>query len=310
MSAQTKAGQSPVGQSQTAPGGEARAVAAAALGSSLVGTVPYFAIGLYQAGMDVTSVLFWRYWIALAVLIPIAWYMSPSLRTEWSNAGRGLFLNALTLGALQTYTYFRAVQTVPSSVVITVFFVYPIITLALDRYIFSIPVRWPSVAAVGLIFVGALLAGWPSLSLGSADMIGLICVLATPFVYAVYIAIAYRYTRQGSPFASASAIYLGLGVAYAIAFLLFGARLPSGIGEWQSLFIIAIVGGVIQIASFAYALPRLSAGRYSIIVSLELVTVVLIGVLLLGEQLTAIQFAGIGLVAVGIVADRLVRAKR
>ena len=297
-------------QSQPGPGVEARAVAAAALGSSLVGTVPYFAIGLYQAGMDVASVLFWRYWIALAVLIPIAWWTSPGLRAEWTSAGRGLFLNGLTLGVLQTYTYFRAVQTVPSSVVITVFFVYPIITLALDRYLFSIPVRWASIAAVTLIFLGALLAGWPSLGLGDADTVGLICVLATPFVYAIYIAIAYRYTRQGSPFASASAIYLGLGTAYAIALMLFGARLPSGPGEWQSLFMIAIVGGVIQIASFAYALPRLSAGRYSIIVSLELVTVVLIGVFLLGEQLTLVQFAGIGLVAVGIIADRLVRAKR
>lgn len=298
-------------QSDPGPGVEARAVAAAALGSSLVGTVPYFAIGLYQAGMDVASVLFWRYWIALAVLIPMAWWTSPSLRAEWQRAGRGLFLNGLTLGVLQTYTYFRAVQTVPSSVVITVFFVYPIITLALDRYIFSIAVRWQSMAAVGLIFIGALLAGWPSLGFGNADTVGLICVLATPVVYAVYIAIAYRYTRQGnSPFAGASAIYLGLGTAYAIVLGIFGMRFPHGIGEWQSLFMIAIVGGVIQIASFAYALPRLSAGRYSIIVSLELVTVVLIGVLLLGEKLSAIQLVGIGLVAVGIVADRLVRAKR
>jgi drug/metabolite transporter (DMT)-like permease len=288
---------------------EARAVAAAALGSSLVGAVPYFAIGLYQAGMDVASVLFWRYWIALAVLIPIAWWTSPSLRAEWASAGRGLFLNGLTLGVAQTYTYFRAVQTVPSSVVITVFFVYPILTLALDRYLFSIPVRWPSIAAVTLIFIGALFAGWPSLGLGNADPVGIFCALATPFVYAAYIAIAYRYTRQASPFAGASAIYLGLGTAYALVLAISGMRLPAGMGEWQSLLTIALVGGVIQVASFAYALPRLSAGRYSIIVSLELVTVVLIGVLLLGEQLTLVQFVGIGLVGIGIIADRLVRAK-
>jgi drug/metabolite transporter (DMT)-like permease len=297
-------------QSEPGPGVEARAVAAAALGSSLVGTVPYFAIGLYNGGMDVASVLFWRYWIALAVLIPLAWWTSPNLRAEWKSAGRGLFLNGLTLGVIQTYTYFRAVQTVPSSVVITVFFVYPIITLALDRYLFSIPVRWSSIAAVGLIFIGAVLAGWPSLRLDGADAVGIFCVLATPVVYAAYVAVAYRYTRQGSPFAGASAIYLGLGTAYAVVLAIFGMRLPTGIGEWQSLLMIALVGGVIQVASFAYALPRLSAGRYSIIVSLELVTVVLIGVLFLGEHLSAIQFAGIGLVAVGIVADRLVRAKR
>ena len=285
-------------------------MAAAALGSSLVGTVPYFAIGLYKSGMDVSSVLFWRYWIALSVLIPLAWWTSPNLRAEWLGAGRGLFLNGITLGVAQTYTYFRAVQTVPSSVVVTVFFVYPMITLALDRYVYALHIRWQSIAAVTLIFMGALLAGWPSLGLGNADPVGLICVLATPIIFSLYVAIAYRYTRQASPFASASAIYLGLGSGYTIVALLFGASLVPASSAWPSLVAIGLVGGAIQIASFAYALPRLSAGRYSIIVSLELVTVVLIGVFLLGEKLTPVQFAGIGFVAVGIVADRLVRAAR
>ena len=285
-------------------------MAAAALGSSLVGTVPYFAIGLYKSGMDVSSVLFWRYWIALSVLIPLAWWTSPNLRAEWLGPGRGLFLNGITLGLAQTNTYFRAVQTVPSSLVVTVFFVYPMITLALDRYVYALHIRWQSIAAVTLIFTGALLAGWPSLGLGDADPVGLICVLATPIIFSLYVAIAYRYTRQASPFASASAIYLGLGTGYTIVALLFGASLVPASSAWPSLLAIGLVGGAIQIASFAYALPRLSAGRYSIIVSLELVTVVLIGVFLLGEKLSPVQFAGIGFVAVGIVADRLVRAAR
>ena len=34
-------------------------------------------------------------------------------------------------------------------------------------------------------------------------------------IYAAYIAIAYRFTRQGTPFATASFIYLGLGCAFA-----------------------------------------------------------------------------------------------
>ena len=115
--------------SEPGPGVEARAVVAAAFGAALVGTVPYFAIALYKGGMDVASLLALRYWIALAVLVPIAWWTSADLRAEWAMGGRALFLNGLTLGMAQTFTYFRAVQTLPSSVVITVFFTYPIITL-------------------------------------------------------------------------------------------------------------------------------------------------------------------------------------
>ncbi len=299
--------------SSTSPPGQGtdtRPVATAALGSVLVGTVPFFAVGLYQSGMDVASVLLGRYAIALCVLLPLAWWTSPDLKGEWMAAGRGLFLNGITLGVLQTYTYFRAVQTVPSSVVITVFFVYPILSLLLDRYVYGLQLRWQSMAAAGFILLGALFAGWPSLSLADADPVGIICVLATPVIFSAYVAIAYRYTRQASPFAGASAIYLGLGGGYLLAVAVMGLKLPGDAAGWASLLAIALIGGVIPIASFAYALPRLSAGRYSIIVSLELVTVVLIGVLLLGEKLNAIQFMGVGLVAVGIIADRLVRAKR
>jgi drug/metabolite transporter (DMT)-like permease len=285
-------------------------VAVAALGSSLVGSVPYFAIGLYNGGMDVASVLLGRYCIALLVLIPLAIWTSPGLSAEWRSAGRGLFLNGLILGVAQTYTYFRAVQTIPSSVVVTVFFVYPMIMLAIDRFIFAIPVHRSSIAAATLIFIGALFAGWPSLGFGSADAVGILCALATPFVYSAYVAIAYRYTRQASPFAGASAIYLGIGLGYALVVAFSGFKMPESVEAWRHLLAIALIGGVIPVVSFAYALPRLSGARYSIIVSLELVTVVLIGVLLLGEKLSAIQFAGIGLVAVGIIADRLVRAKR
>lgn len=285
-------------------------MAVAALGSSLVGSVPYFAIGLYNGGMDVASVLLGRYCIALLVLIPLAIWTSPGLAAEWRSAGRGLFLNGLILGVAQTYTYFRAVQTIPSSVVVTVFFVYPMIMLAIDRFIFAIPVHRSSIAAATLIFVGALFAGWPSLGLGSADVVGILCALATPFVYSAYVAIAYRYTRQASAFAGASAIYLGIGLGYALVVAFSGFKMPESVEAWRHLLAIALIGGVIPVVSFAYALPRLSGARYSIIVSLELVTVVLIGVLLLGEKLSGIQFAGIALVAVGIIADRLVRAKR
>lgn len=285
-------------------------MAVAALGSSLVGSVPYFAIGLYNGGMDVASVLLGRYCIALLVLIPLAIWTSPGLAAEWRSAGRGLFLNGLILGVAQTYTYFRAVQTIPSSVVVTVFFVYPMIMLAIDRFIFAIPVHRSSIAAATLIFIGALFAGWPSLGFGNADVVGILCALATPFVYSAYVAIAYRYTRQASPFAGASAIYLGIGLGYALVVAFSGFKMPESVEAWRHLLAIALIGGVIPVVSFAYALPRLSGARYSIIVSLELVTVVLIGVLLLGEKLSAIQFAGIGLVAVGIIADRLVRAKR
>jgi drug/metabolite transporter (DMT)-like permease len=292
-----------------ARGGEVRAVLVALLGSSLVGSVPMFATGLYRAGMDVQSLLFWRYAIALCVLWPLAIRFSSSLGQEWRLGGMALFLNALTLGMLQTYTYFRAVEGMPSSVVVTIFFTYPILTLALDRFLFGKPVATGSLAAVALVFTGALVTGWPALSFAGGDPIAVACAILTPVGFSIYIAVAYRFTLRTSALAGAAFIYSGMAVAYASIVLATGLKPPQGATGWASVLWIAIVGGALQISSFAYALPRLSAGAYSIIISMELVTVVLLGVAVLGEVLSTWQAMGIALVAAGIVADRLARAR-
>lgn len=283
------------------------AVLAAAAGSICVGTVPMLAVELYRGGMNPQSMLFWRYWIALLFLVPLALYASPGLMAEWRSAGRGLFLNAITLGALQTFTYFRAIQTLPSSVVVTIFFTYPMFAVALDQLVFGRKARWPTILAVLLIFAGVLLTGWPQLTFETSDPLGLLCAILTPVIFSIYIAIAYRFTRQSSAFAGASFIYFGLGCTFGLIVLLFGLDQPAGFDGWMRLVLVATVGGAIQIASFAYALPRLSASGYSIIVSLELVTVAILGVTMLGERLTLLQWLGVAIVVVGIIVERLLR---
>jgi drug/metabolite transporter (DMT)-like permease len=293
----------------TVQSSEWRAVLVATCASSIVGALPMFAVHLYRDGMTPESMLFWRYMLAMSLLLPLAVVTSPSLRDEWLRGGRALFLNGITLGVLQTFSYFRAVQTIPSSIVITVFFTYPAITLLIDRYIYEKTIRRGSVIAVGFVFMGAMLASWPRLSFGFGDPVGLLCMLASPLGFSAYLAVAYRFTRQTSPFAGGACIYGGLAMGYAIIALIVGLKIPASASGWMMLVAIAFVGGVLQILSFAYALPRLSSSGYSIIVSMELVAVVTFGVLLLGETLEPLQIAGIILLACAVVTDRIVRAR-
>lgn len=188
-------------------------VLAAATGSTMVGSVPMLAMGLYSRGMDPQSMLFWRYWLALSILVPLAVATSPGLASEWRSAGRGLFINGITLGVLQTFTYFRAIQTMPSSIVVTIFFTYPLFTVLIDHFLFGRKARLPTVLAVFLILIGVALTGWPHLTLHEVEPVGLACAILTPLIFSVYIAIAFRFTRQSSPFAGATFIYLGSAAA-------------------------------------------------------------------------------------------------
>lgn len=288
---------------------ELKAAAAAAIGSTCVGFSPFFVSGLQKAGLDTVSVLFMRYVIALVFLLPLALWQAGALGPEWRRGGRWLYVNGITLGAFQTYCYFHAIETVATSIVVTVFFCYPVVTLLIDRFVFKLPLAWTTVAAVAVVLMGVVATSAPGFAAARLDPTGLAFTFASALGYAIYIAIAYPRTRLVAPFAAATFIYLSMATIFGLAALSRGLTLPAEPRLWLNLLFIGTLGGAVQIAAFSYALPRLSSTGYSIIMSLELVTVVLAGVLLLGEQLTGLQQLGIALVVGGILFERLMRAR-
>ena len=285
---------------------EIKAVLAAAIGSTSVGFVPFFVTGLQEAGVDTVSTLVWRYVVALAILAPLAIWRH-NLVDEWRRGGRWLVVNALTLGTVQVYCYFKAIETLPTSVVVTIFFFYPVLTLVLDRVLFGIPVTAAAIGAVALIITGVGLISFPGLVGATLDPTGIMLSVLTAVGYAAYIAAAYPVTKTVAPLASAVFIYGSYALAFGAASLVHGFKLPPQPELWLNILFIGTLGGALQILSFSYALPRLASSGYAVIVCLELVTVVLAGVWLLGEQLSPLQCAGIGLVLCGIL---LARARR
>jgi len=286
-----------------------KAVLAAAIGSTCVGFVPYFVSGLQKTGVDTVSVLLFRYCIALVLLLPLALWRTRGLVEEWQAGGRWLFLNGVTLGAFQTYCYFKAIETIATSIVVTTFYCYPIITIVIDRYVFKLRVPWTTIAALGVVLIGVLLTSLPGFAGAAIDPAGLTYAMLTAVGYAVYIAVAYPYTRQVSALASATFIYASMATAFGAAVLYRGLQLPPEPHLWLNLIAIGTLGGALQIASFAYALPRLSSSGYAIVVCLELVTVVLVGVALLGEHLVLAQWLGVVLVLGGILIERIAKAR-
>ncbi len=287
---------------------ELQAVAAAAIGSTAVGFVPFFISGLQQAGTDTVSALALRFTVALLVLVPLAVWQTGGLGAEWRRGGRWLFLNGLILGTFQVYCYFKAVETLATSIVVTIFYVYPVIAIALDRFMFGLEVRRTTLLAVAIVIAGVALASVPGFAGAALDPTGLFFAALAPFGYAAYIAAAYPITKRVAPLASAVFIYGAYTVAFGAWALARGLRLPSEPGLWLNVLYIGTLGGAMQVASFAYALPRLSSSGYAIIVCLEFVTVVIAGVLLLGEKLLPVQWVGVGLVLGGILLERLSRA--
>lgn len=288
-------------------GSELKAVLIAVVSSICVGMVPFMARELQTSGVDTISLLCLRCGVGVCVLVPLAamrgQFPGPvSRRNALALYGGGLF------AAFQSFCYYKSMETVATSIAGTIFFAYPIFTLFIDRFVLGQIVPRSTVIAVLMIFLGVVLASLPSLHGAKAGGFGLFLVALTPLLYATYITVTYGFTRSVPTFTAAYLIYLGQLTAFGSAALMSGLKLPETATGWLAVLAMGTIGGSLQVASFAYALPRLSSSGYAVVVSLELVTVVMLGVALLGEHLTAAQVAGIALVLSGVLLDRLLRA--
>jgi drug/metabolite transporter (DMT)-like permease len=277
------------------------AALAAVAGSVLVGFMPIITLQLYKAGISAPSMLVWRYGLAL---VPLA-AASAAARHDFRAALRGgawrIALVGATLGAGQTLCFWESLHTLDTGIAILLFYIYPALTLVLDRLIFKRPVRLRAALCVAMILAGAGLIALPGLRGGGLDPRGLAWILPSPLIYALYLAANSVLMRQHPPLIGAVFLYLGLAASFGAASLYLDLDIPASPGAWLLILLIALGPGALTVTLFSYSVPRLGPASYAIIANCELVTVVLIGVLALGERLTTGRAIGGGLILSGII---------
>ena len=284
-----------------------RAALAAVCGSALVGTMPMLALRLYAGGIDATSMLFWRYGMALILMGAAALAMGIDLRREWRAGAWRIALVGASLGAAQTLCFWESIKTLETSVAVLLFYTYPAVTLLIDRFVFRQRVRPVALLCVAVILLGAALITAPGLRAGLLDPRGLAWAIPSPLFYSLYLALNARLLRRHPPLVGAGMLYIGMGFTFAIAAAVLGLDVPATPATWLLLLVVAIGPSALTTTLFSYAVPRLGAASYAIVANVELVTVVAIGMLALGETVSANRLAGAALVVAGIVAHALSR---
>jgi drug/metabolite transporter (DMT)-like permease len=283
------------------------AALAAIAGSAMVGTMPLVARRLYAAGLSPSSLLFWRYGLALVALAIVAAAVGLDLRRVWRQGAWRIALVGATLGAAQTLCYWESIKTLPTSIAVLLFYTYPALTLLLDRLCFKAAIRPLAVACIVVIFAGAALITGPGLERGGLDPKGLMWALPGPVIYALYLAITTQMLRRHPPLVSAGALFLGMLLTFGLAAPFVGLDAPESAGGWLLLLFIALGPGALTMTLFSYSAPRLGASSYAILANTELLTVVLIGTTVLGERLTPARAIGGAFILAGIVTRALMR---
>ena len=292
-------------------------VSAAGFGSGSVLAAP-----IYATGMDWLGLVGWRFLFGAA----LAWgwvLLSPGRRRATRRLSGRQLAGALALGTLYTGnagTYYAGLETVPAALAGVLVYTYPVIVAVLSlRFAQRLPGRRPWLA-LALAVSGVVLA------LGGIDVAdappvaGLLLVMLSPVIYAVWIILSARLagerqdrvgteaTAEGSGAGDAAVATAVMMTATAAVFALLGVLTgrpldPRTVPEaaWPGLLAIGFVASFLAIQTFYAGSRRIGAAQAALVSTVEPIYIVVLAGIVLDQRLAPLQLVGAGLILVGVV---------
>ena len=280
-----------------------------------------FAKPVYATGVDWLTLMAWRFAIAggLAWVVLLA---RPAARRALVRLPRRTILATMGLGVLyvgNTATYYAGIQTVPLGLSALIVYLYPpvvaVLALRLGRRLEGRR-AW---AALGIAVLGVLLAvgGIDSGKMPPID--GMIEIIASPLIYAVWIILAARLSgerrdrvgKQADDGAAASAIgalmLTSTATVYWVVTLSIGHPvLPAAIpgDAWPGIIAVAVIAGFVPVQAFYAGAQRLGAAQASLVSTVEPLWTIAAAAVLYSERLEPVQLVGGALILAGVILSQ------
>jgi drug/metabolite transporter (DMT)-like permease len=262
------------------------------------GTLAIFGKLAAQAGLNITSLLTFRFLIGTTLL----WVVLALVGRARLLRGRqlGVALGLGTLYAVFTAFFFRGLDFVPAGVAGITFYTYPIYVYVISALALDEPLSARKLVALAASLAGvALIVGG---DVAGIDRVVVALVLVAALGYAGYI------TGSRAALASTDAdVLAGTAlVATALSYLAFGLAsgrltVPAGTEQWLVVLGIAVFGTTVPLFLYVLGLDRVEASVASVLGTSEPAVTVLLGVVLLGEVVAPVVVLGGALVLGGVV---------
>ena len=271
-----------------------------AISGATYGMIPLFSVPVLNEGVGFDSLLFYRYLMAAAVMALIQLARRRSLAISLKDVPLVLLLGVLF--AFSSVFMFMAFDYMPTGLVSTMYFVYPVITALIMTLLYGERMSWGRAISLVLALVGI---GMLYVSDGQEQMsiMGVILTFAAALVYALYIVITNRSRIRKMP--SAKLAFWSLVVGAVIFFLRAdcGMSLQS-VPSWESwglILLLAIVPTVVSCTALVMSIRYVGSTVTSILGASEPVTAVLCGTLVFGEPMSWRIFFGIVIIIVAVI---------
>lgn len=218
------------------------------------------------------------------------WRLAPTAR-----AMRSILIYGAAMG-LMNFLFYSSLERIPLGIAVALEFTGPL-AVAIAASHRAVDFLWIVLAAAGILALlphGMVAPGMgpPGFARGLPP-VGIACALGAGVCWALYIVFG---QRAGSAHGGATAalgtlvgaaLILPVGVAHAGAALFSPALLPTACG-------VALLSSALPYSLEMYALTRLPARTFGVLMSAQPALGALSGLCFLGERLTVIQWAAIG----------------
>lgn len=262
-----------------------------------------FAKLAYRYGVDAITMVTLRLGLLVPILLLIRW---RSMASEPPlNGTQRLWL--LILGLLGYYLSslldFIGLETVSASLERMVLCLYPTLTVLLSSCLHKQRLHPPLIFALALTYGGMGLVLLPDLGKAHADLMGLLCVLASTITYALYLTLSPTTIQQIGARRFTELALLVSAAAMCCHFLL--TRSPQLIIEqpwqvWSYACAMALLSTLFPLYALSAAMLQIGASKAAIIGSLGPILTILFSMELLDEWLSGWQWLGVLLVIGGV----------
>lgn len=271
----------------------------AVITSATFGLIPLFTLPLFQAGMRVPSILFYRFFIAVLMLGCFAFFTRRSLRVTVRELGTLAVLSVLYIGS--AVFLFWSYRYLASGIATTMMFLYPVFVALIMIYVFKEKNSFWTMSAIVLAIAGVAMLSWNG-NEGGVSFTGILLAVLSGISYGAYI-IAVNKSAVRDMASDKLTFYI---FSFTALFLLAGAYAMGGLQhapDWKSdlnLTLLALIPTVISNLTLVAAIKLIGSTFASVLGAMEPLTAMTVGVLVFHEPFTRSTAWGVALIILAV----------
>lgn len=264
------------------------------------GLNPLGALKLYSDGLNVNSVMFYRYGLAMILLAGIMWLQKQSFKINRRELLICGFLGFIF--AVASLTLFTSFYYIDAGVACTLLFIYPVMVAIIMAIFFKEKITSVTTFSIliALVGIGLLYYGGNGMILNT---IGVLLVMLSALNYAIYIVTVNKSGLHLPPVTLTFFVML-FGVLTTTLHSLvseeYHLQLLTTMSQWQWALMLAVVPTVISLILMVIAIKNIGSTPTAVMGALEPVTAVAIGVTVFNESFTWRIASGMLLILIAV----------